>query len=79
AGDWNDDGTDDIGTYKQGVWQLYVFNGTTYDPPIPFNFNPTGSTSAKPVVGDWDGDGDDDFGVYLSGTWHLKSSVHANA
>ena len=65
VGDWNGDGTDTIGVFRNGTWFLRNSN----DPgPVDVAFS-WGARSQIPVVGDWNGDGTDTIGVYRLGTW----------
>ncbi len=69
AGDWNGDGIDNIGMFRDGVWYLDTNgDGRWASGDNKFTFGQKGDL---PVVGDWDGDGIDDLGVYRGGTWIL--------
>ncbi|MCA9893868.1 MAG: S8 family serine peptidase [Anaerolineae bacterium] len=72
AGDWNGDGIDTIGIYRNGVFYLKNSNSTGYA-DIRFSF---GTTSDIPVAGDWNNDGVDTIGVYQpsTATWLLRNS-----
>jgi hypothetical protein len=73
AGDWNGDGSDDIGVFREGLWQVDV-NGDgdwDVDEDLQFEFGGPGATA---VVGDWDGDGTDDIGTFRAGTWRLDAN-----
>ena len=76
VGDWNGDGTDEIGVYRSttGMWYLDTDGNGRWDLPgdTRFRFGVPGDTS---VVGDWNGDGTDQIGVYRSGTsmWYLDT------
>ena len=70
AGDWNGDGIDTIGSYRNGVF--YLGNSNSTGPAqlvIAF-----GNPGDQPVVGDWNGDGVDTIGVYRNGTFYLRNS-----
>ncbi|HEV7395485.1 MAG TPA: NF038122 family metalloprotease [Pyrinomonadaceae bacterium] len=70
AGDWNGDGIDSVGIYRNGVFYLRNTNSTGFaDIVVPF-----GNPSDQPVVGDWNGDGVDTIGVYRNGTFILRNS-----
>jgi subtilisin family serine protease len=70
AGDWNGDGIDSVGIYRNGVFYLRNSNTTGFaDIVVAF-----GSPGDQPVVGDWDGDGVDTIGVYRNGTFYLRKS-----
>jgi hypothetical protein len=69
AGDWNGDGVDTPGIYRQraGVAPLWVLSNrpSGNGPLISFGWgNPTGDI---PIVGDWDGDGTDTVGLLRPG------------
>jgi hypothetical protein len=72
AGDWNGDGVDTVGVFRDGNWKLDV-DGTgrwsSRDLAVDF-----GSQGDLPVVGDFDGDGVDDLGVYRRGVFLLDSN-----
>ncbi len=59
SGDWNGDGTTDVGVYRStvtgGLWQLAGTSGTT---GIRW-----GGADDTPLVGDWDGNGRSEVGV----------------
>jgi hypothetical protein len=75
AGDWNGDGIDSVGIYRNGVFYLRNTNSTGFaDIVVPF-----GNPSDQPVVGDWNGDGVDTIGVYRSGTFILRNSNTAGS
>lgn len=70
AGDWNGDGIDTVGSYRNGVF--YLGNSNSTGPAqlvIAF-----GIPGDQPVVGDWNGDGVDTIGVYRNGTFYLRNS-----
>lgn len=78
-GDWNGDGSDDLGLYNGGYFYLdangngrwdRVAGGDTFR---DFGINPL-REKATPVVGDWDGDGSDDLGLYNDGYFYLDTS-----
>ena len=75
AGDWNGDGIDSVGIYRNGVFYLRNTNTTGFaDIVVPF-----GNPSDQPVVGDWNGDGVDTIGVYRNGTFILRNSNTAGS
>jgi hypothetical protein len=70
AGDWNGDGIDSVGIYRNGIFYLRNTNTTGFaDIVVPF-----GNAGDQPVVGDWNGDGIDTIGVYRNGTFLLRNS-----
>ncbi|HKG22770.1 MAG TPA: PQQ-dependent sugar dehydrogenase, partial [Blastocatellia bacterium] len=70
AGDWDGDGDDTIGIYRDGTFFLKNSN-TNGNADLTFAFGISGDL---PVVGDWDGDGVDTIGVYRNGTYFLRNS-----
>jgi len=73
VGDWNADGTDTVGTFRDGSWWLR--NSNTSGPyELEFRY---GGAGDRPVVGDWDGDGDQTAGVFRSGVWYLRNGNSA--
>ena len=70
VGDWDGDGDQTIGVFRDGVWLLRNQNNEGgVDLTIPW-----GAPGDLPVVGDWDGDGTDTIGVFRQGTWYLRNS-----
>ena len=69
VGDWDGDGKDTVGVFRDGTWALATSNSTEMTPPSTFTFGQAGDV---PVVGDWDGDGKDTVGVFRDGTWLLS-------
>lgn len=64
VGDWNGDGTDDLGVIRGDVWIIDSDGDrrlTGNDKQIEIK---RPSEDAKPVVGDWNGDGKDELGWY---------------
>ena len=77
TGDWNGDGIDTIGVYRNGYFYLRNSNSIGFaDLTFPF-----GSAGDQPIAGDWDGDGKDTIGVYHSSTstFYLRNSNSAGA
>ena len=69
-GDWDGDGIDTIGVYRNGVFFLRNANTSgSADLVVPF-----GIPGDVPVAGDWDGDGIDTIGVYRNGVFFLRNS-----
>ena len=69
AGDWNGDGIDTPGAFRNGTWYLRNANSTGPSEP-PFT---RGAAGDVPVAGDWDGDGKDGIGYYRNGNWYLAN------
>src|SRR3954447_9013375 len=70
ACDWNGDGVDTPGIYRQGVW--YITDQLGAGGIRSFTF---GGVFDTPVCGDWNGDGKDSPGVYRSGTFFLRNAA----
>jgi hypothetical protein len=70
VGDWDGDGVDTIGVYRQG--QFLLRNSNRPGPAdIVLNFGEVGDL---PLAGDWDGDGQVTVGVYNTTTGLFKLS-----
>ncbi len=70
AGDWNGDGVDTIGIYRNGTFFLRNSNTSGFaDLQFPF-----GASGDIPIVGDWDGDGVDTIGIVRGNTIFLRNS-----
>ncbi|MDQ7027593.1 MAG: hypothetical protein Q9P01_18570 [Anaerolineae bacterium] len=65
TGDWDGDGVDGIGLYKDG---LFILRNVTEQGSLDyiFHFGPQ-AADWQPVVGDWNGDDVDTIGVYRNG------------
>ncbi|HEV2843799.1 MAG TPA: Calx-beta domain-containing protein, partial [Thermoanaerobaculia bacterium] len=74
-GDWNGDGIDTPGVFRDGVFYLRNSN-TAGAADISFNFGQTGD---KVIVGDWNGDGIDTVGVVRFGTFYLRATNAASS
>jgi SpoIID/LytB domain protein len=62
AGDWNGDGIDTMGLYRESTGFLFLRNTNTQgvaDVSIYY-----GNPGDKPIAGDWNGDGVDTVGIY---------------
>jgi hypothetical protein len=77
VGDWDGNGTDTIGVYRNGVFYLSNSN-TLSTADIVFAF---GAPGDQPVAGDWNGDGIDTVGIYRSSTitFYLRNSNSTGA
>jgi serine protease len=62
AGDWNGDGTDEIGIWRGSNRYFYLDTSSANEifGPFPNSADP----SDVPVVGDWNGDGTDEIGIW---------------
>ena len=62
AGDFNGDGVDDVGVFKDGYWMIDINRNSQWDnDDLMVRLGESGD---RPIVGDWDGDGKDDVGIY---------------
>ncbi|TAN39375.1 MAG: hypothetical protein EPN25_11985 [Nitrospirae bacterium] len=77
VGDWNGDGTDEIGLYLDGTWYLDVNGNGAWDgePVDRIESFGGGLTGAVPVAGGWSQDGVTEIGVYFGGSWYLDFSA----
>ncbi|HVE29814.1 MAG TPA: SpoIID/LytB domain-containing protein, partial [Mycobacteriales bacterium] len=75
VGDWNGDGTDQVGWFRAGQVALQM-TGPGGGWVKRFRYGTAGDVA---VVGDWDGDGDDDLGVYRAGRWLLRTGLTGGA
>jgi hypothetical protein len=79
VGDWDGNGTDDLGLYTTGYFYLDTTGNGVWDKVSggdtfrDFGINSLRST-ATPVVGDWDGNGTDDLGLYAAGYFYLDTT-----
>jgi hypothetical protein len=62
TGDFNGDGTSEIGVFYRGEWFVDLNGNGTWDESDLWA--KLGDELDRPVVGDWDGDGKDDIGIY---------------
>ena len=67
VGDWNGDGMDSPGIFREGGWHL-LLDRTNVEST---NIFPFGLGTDSPAAGDWNGDGVDTPGVFRDGVWHL--------
>ncbi|MGW6128777.1 FG-GAP repeat domain-containing protein [Cellulomonas sp. NPDC055163] len=75
SGDWNGDGIDTVGVFRDGKFWL---NDQNDDSPVEYAFL-FGNHDDVPVVGDWNGDGIDTVGVFRGGYWYLNDQNDASA
>lgn len=69
CGDWDGNGTDTVGVFRDGLWMLRNDWRSGYA-HISFSFGRTGD---RPIVGDWNGDGIDTVGVVRGRHWYLTN------
>ncbi len=70
AGDWNGDGTDTIGIYRNGTFFLRNSNNSGFA-DIQFPFGAPGDIA---IVGDWNGDGIDTVGIIRGNAVFLRNT-----
>jgi len=78
-GDWDGDGTDDLGLFNDGYFYLDTSGNGEWDGVAGGDmFRDVGIQAirkiAQPVIGDWDGDGTDDLGLFNNGYFYLDTS-----
>ena len=70
ACDWNGDGIDTVGIYRNGAFYLRnMLTSGVADTTFGY-----GMPGDQPVCGDWDGDGIDTVGVYRNGAFYLRNA-----
>jgi hypothetical protein len=74
ACDWNGDGTDTPGIFRDGTWYITDTLGSANVRSFAF-----GSPGDTPVCGDWTGNGKDTVGVWRAGVFLLRNSNSAGA
>jgi hypothetical protein len=62
TGDFNGDGTSEIGVFYKGEWFVDLNGNGVWDEGDMWAM--LGDELDRPVVGDWDGDGKDDIGIF---------------
>ena len=70
VGDWNGDGTDEVGVHRGDMWYLDYDGNYGWNVPGD-QYHRFGITGDEPVVGDWNGDGTDEVGVHRGDMWYL--------
>lgn len=75
VGDWDGDGTDTVGVFREvdntAWWHLTNKTAPPFDDTITINY---GAPGHRPIVGDWDGDGTDTLGIVDgNAVWHLTN------
>ncbi len=76
VGDWDCDGIDTPGMYRQADGFVYLRNSnSTGFADVQFHFGIKGDI---PIAGDWDGDGCDTVGVFRNGHVYLSDKLGAN-
>lgn len=74
VGDWDGDGVDTVGVYREGTF--YLLSKHQPQPELAHQFA-FGQAGDLPVAGDWDGDGMDSIGVFRPSTqqFMLRNSL----
>lgn len=72
VGDWNSDGIDTVGIFRNGTF--YLKDENAYLAPIVHTLL-FGVSGDLPVAGDWNGDGVSGIGVFRNGVFYLKDSL----
>jgi hypothetical protein len=77
TGDWDNNGTDTIGVYRNGTFLLRNSNTVGFA-ELTFAF---GAPGWQPIAGDWNGDGKDTIGVFnpATGLFALRNSNSAGS
>jgi len=70
VGDWDNNGTDTIGNFRNGIFYLRNSNSTGYA-DVTFGYGLPGDL---PISGDWNNDGVDTVGVFRNGVFYLRNS-----
>jgi subtilisin family serine protease len=71
TGDWNGDGTTEVGVYRRGQWFFDSDGSGTWSADKDASNPGFGAPGDVPVTGDWNGDGVTEIGTYRRGTWYL--------
>jgi len=82
TGDWNGDGTDDIGVWRPSTGEFLLdANGNRRWDGVPGGDLQTaafGAATDRPVAGDWNGDGTDDIGLWRPSTRQFRLDANGN-
>ena len=78
VGDWDGDGTTNLGIYKEGVWYLDWNGNGAWEDGTDKVYNNPARNDFIPVIGDWNGDGKTEIGIYRWGYWSLDFSWGRN-
>lgn len=78
AGDWNNDGIETIGLYRQTTGVIFLRDSNKAGAPVVYSFS-FGQPGDIPVAGDWNGDAFDSLGVYRqsTGRFLLRNTLNA--
>jgi len=82
TGDWNGDGTDEVGVWRPSTRQFLLdtnANGKWDGPTGGDNLTPAfGAATDRPLAGDWNGDGKDEVGVWRPGDRRFRLDANGN-
>jgi hypothetical protein len=81
AGDWNNDGTTEIGVYRPSTHMFYLDyngNGVWEGPSTDRSFNTFGLSGDLPIAGDWNHDGTTEIGVFRPSTHMFYLDYNGN-
>jgi hypothetical protein len=76
TGDWNGDGTDEVGVFRSGRWYLDGDGSGTWNADADIYKASFGGAGDIPVTGDWDGDGKTEIGVFRGGIWYIDFNAN---
>ena len=79
AGDWNCDGDETPGVYRNGVFYLSDSLGDGQSAPTADYVIGYGNPGDRPVIGDWNNDCYDEIGVYRGGGWYSDENLEGGA
>lgn len=72
SGDWNGDGTWEVGLFRQGYFWILDSNGSgVFEQGVDSTFAFGGVSGDIPVVGDWDGEGRSKIGLFRQGFYWI--------
>ncbi len=72
VGDWNGDGIDTIGVFRNGMWRRDADgDGERTDRDHAHRFGQHGD---KPLSGDFNGDGIEEMAIFRDGTWYIDTN-----
>ena len=80
VGDWNGDGRDKAGIFRNGYWYLDKNGNGNWDGcDVDICLGPfAGEPGDIPIIGDWTGNGRSKIGTYRNGYWYLDYNENGN-
>jgi M6 family metalloprotease-like protein len=75
AGDWDNDGTAEIGVRRGASWYLDTNGNGIWNSGVDQTFN-FGMAGDQPVTGDWNGEGFAGVGAKRGGDWYLDRNAN---